>query len=52
MNFLKFLRIKKGPVSRSVPDGVLSELADGFGVSRDVIAIRLENLDFAPFAFS
>lgn len=32
-------------------DGDLSGLADDFGVSRDVIAIRLENLDFAPFGF-
>jgi len=32
-------------------DTVLSELAQDFCVSRDVIAIRLENLEFAPSGF-
>jgi Zn-dependent peptidase ImmA (M78 family) len=33
------------------PDDVLSELSGYFCVSRDVIAIRLENLEFAPPSF-
>jgi Zn-dependent peptidase ImmA (M78 family)/transcriptional regulator with XRE-family HTH domain len=33
------------------PDDVLSELSGYFHVSRDVIAIRLENLEFAPPSF-
>jgi Zn-dependent peptidase ImmA (M78 family) len=50
--FLGILKEKKLDRYRDWwPDDVLSELGGYFRVSRDVIAVRLENLEFAPPGF-